>query len=207
MHRINNPNNNNQNNQNNQTYPNNQNNQNGGGAPPQNYSKTKINSNERQTYTYSDSLQSMDKIQEQLKGYERVEDVDIIEIGTPVRYITWKYGKMRFCVGGLLIAKLPTYCKLTNYKKDIQWNVKKEHQKNPQDKKDVFKTIFYKRCFNAPSEDNSNEGDDEGENEELSGIMQTADINKFYKKLEKKEKREKWLRENIYIKNLNQGFF
>ena len=194
MHRINNPNNNNQNNQN------------GGGAPPQNYSKTKINPNERQTYTYSDSLQSMNKIQEQLKGYERVEDVDIIEIGTPVRYITWKYGKMRFCVGGLLIAKLPTYCKLTNYKKDIQWNVKKEHQKNPQDKKDVFKTIFYKRCFNAPSEDNQNEGY-EGENEELSGIMQTADINKFYKKLEKKEKREKWLKENIYRKKLKQGFF
>ena len=198
MHRINNPNNNNQNNQNNQ---------NGGGAPSQNYSKTKINPNERQTFTYSDSLQSMDKIQEQLKGYERVEDVDDIEIGTPVRYITWKYGKMRFCVGGLLIAKLPTYCKLTNYKKDIQWNVKKEHQKNPQDKKDVFKTIFYKRCFNAPSEDNGDEGDDEGENEELSGIMQTADINKFYKKLEKKEKRDKWLRENIYRKKFKQGFF
>ena len=106
MHRINNPNNNNQNNQNNQ---------NGGGESSQNYSKTKINPNERQTFTYSDSLQSMDKIQEQLKGYERVEDIDDIEIGTPIRYITWKYGKMRFCVGGLLIAKLPTYCKLTNY--------------------------------------------------------------------------------------------
>lgn len=196
MHRI-----NNQNNQNNQI------NQNGG-APPQNYSKTKINPNERQTFTYSDSLQSMDKIQEQLKGYERVEDVDDIEIGTPVRYITWKYGKMRFCVGGLLIAKLPTYCKLTNYKKDIQWNVKKEHQKNPQDKKDVFKTIFYKRCFNAPNQEGGgNDGDDKVENEELSGIMQTADINKFYKKLEKKEKREKWLKENIYRKKLKQGFF
>ena len=199
MHRINNPNNNNQNNQNNQ---------NGGGESSQNYSKTKINPNERQTFTYSDSLQSMDKIQEQLKGYERVEDIDDIEIGTPIRYITWKYGKMRFCVGGLLIAKLPTYCKLTNYKKDIQWNVKKEHQKNPQDKKDVFKTIFYKRCFNAPNQEGGdNKGDDKVENEELSGIMQTADINKFYKKLEKKEKRDKWLRENIYRKKFKQGFF
>ena len=139
MHRINNPNNNNQNNQN-------------GGGVSQNagdYSRTKINPNERQTFTYSDSLQSMDKIQEQLKGYERVEDVDDIEIGTPVRYITWKYGKMRFCVGGLLISKSPTYCKLTNYNKDIQWNVKKEHQKNPRDKNDVFNTIFYKKCFNT----------------------------------------------------------
>lgn len=203
MHRINNPNNNNPNN-------NNQNTQNGGGASSQNYSKTKINPNERQTFTYSDSLQSMDKIQEQLKGYERVDDVDTIEIGTPVRYITWKYGKMRFCVGGLLIAKLPTYCKLTNYKKDIQWNVKKEHQKNPQDKKDVFKTIFYKRCFNASNQeggDNEGNKDDEDDNGALSGIMQTEDINKFYKKLEKKEKRDKWLRENIYRKKFKQGFF
>jgi hypothetical protein len=186
----------------------NPNNQNGGGTP-QNYSKTKINPNKRQTYTYSDSLQSMDKIQEQLKGYERVEDIDTIEIGTPVRYITWKYGKMRFCVGGLLIAKLPTYCKLTNYKKDIQWNVKKEHQKNPQDKKDVFKTIFYKRCFNAPNQEggDANEGDNKNENEELGGIMQTPDISNFYKKLEKKEKREKWLRDNIYNTKYKQGFF
>ena len=199
MHRINNPNNNNQNNQNNQ---------NGGGTPSQNYSKTKINPNERQTFTYSDSLQSMDKIQEQLKGYERVEDIDDIEIGTPVRYITWKYGKMRFCVGGLLIAKLPTYCKLTNYKKDIQWNVKKEHQKNPQDKKDVFKTIFYKRCFNAPNQEGGDANDgDKNKNEELSGIMQTTDISNFYKKLEKKEKREKWLRNNIYNTKYKQGFF
>jgi hypothetical protein len=192
----------------------NPNNQNGGGTPrnvskSEQYSKTKINPNKRQTYTYSDSLQSMDKIQEQLKGYERVEDIDTIEIGTPVRYITWKYGKMRFCVGGLLIAKLPTYCKLTNYKKDIQWNVKKEHQKNPQDKKDVFKTIFYKRCFNAPNQEggDANEGDNKNENEELAGIMQTPDISNFYKKLEKKEKREKWLRNNIYNTKYKQGFF
>ena len=192
----------------------NPNNQNGGGTPrnvskSEQYSKTKINPNERQTYTYSDSLQSMDKIQEQLKGYECVEDIDTIEIGTPVRYITWKYGKMRFCVGGLLIAKLPTYCKLTNYKKDIQWNVKKEHQKNPQDKKDVFKTIFYKRCFNAPNQEggDANEGDNKNENEELAGIMQTPDISNFYKKLEKKEKREKWLRNNIYNTKYKQGFF
>ena len=135
MHRINNPNNNNQNNQNNQ---------NGRRSSPQNYSKTKINPNERQTYTYSDSLQSMDKIQEQLKGYERVEDVDDIEIGTPVRYITWKYGKMRFCVGGLLIAKLPTYCKLTNYKKDIQWNVKKNIKRILKTKKMYSKLYFTK---------------------------------------------------------------
>ena len=168
---------------------------------------TKINPNERQTYTYSDSLQSMDKIQEKLKGYERVDDVDLVEIGTPVRYITWKYGKMRFCVGGLLIAKMPTYCKLTNFKKDIQWNVKKEHQKNPNDKKDVFKTIFYKRCFNSNIEQ---EGGDSGHNEgdELgSGIIQTKNINRFYKKLKKKEKREKWLKDNIYRKKYKQNFF
>ena len=167
------------------------------------YTKTKINPNERQTYTYSDSLQSMDKIQEQLKGYERVDDIELVEIGTPVRYITWKYGKMRFCVGGLLVAKMPTYCKLTNYKKDIQWNVKKEHQKNPNDKKDIFKTIFYKRCFNTHQDE---EGGNQEDNE-VDLIMQTKDINRFYKKLKKKEEREKWLQDNIYRKKYKQGFF
>ncbi len=185
--------------------------QNGGNNEPiqqnQHYSKTKINPNERQTYTYSDSLQSMDKIQEQLKGYERVDDIELVEIGTPVRYITWKYGKMRFCVGGLLVAKLPTYCKLTNYKKDIQWNVKKEHQKNPNDKKDVFKTIFYKRCFNASNQDGGDSDGNMNDTETGDLIMQTKDINRFYKRLSKKEKREKWLQNNIYRKKYKQSFF
>lgn len=188
-----------------------QNGQNGGGMPPQNvsgeYSKTKIDPNQRQTYTYSDSLQTMDKIKEQLKGYERVDDIDLVEIGAPVRYITWKYGKMRFCVGGLLIAKLPTYCKLTNFKKDIQWNVKKEHQKNPRDKKDIFKTIFYKKCFNTTNQDDGDGKDDNNDGEIANGIMQTKDINRFYKRLEKKEKRDKWLRKNIYRKKYKQNFF
>jgi len=205
MHRIHNP-----NQGNNQG--NNQNSQNGGGGMPQNvsgeYSKTKIDPNQRQTYTYSDSLQTMDKIKEQLKGYEKVDNIELIEVGTPVRYITWKYGKMRFCVGGLLVAKLPTYCKLTNFKKDIQWNVKKEHQKNPRDKKDIFKTIFYKKCFNSTNQDGGDGGDGGDIDAEIGGgIMQTKDINRFYKRLEKKEKREKWLRENIYRKKYKQSFF
>ena len=154
-----------------------------------------------------DSLQTMDKIQQQLKGYERVDDIDLVEIGTPIRYITWKYGKMRFCVGGLLVAKLPTYCKLTNYKKDIQWNVKKEHQKNPQDKKDIFKTIFYKKCFNSTTQDGG-DADKRIIDEELGGgIMQSKDINRFYKRLEKKERKNKWLQNNIYKKKYKQSFF
>jgi hypothetical protein len=181
------------------------------GHTPQPYnnqhSKTTINPNERQTYTYSDSLQSMNKIHDKLKGYERVDDIELVKIGTPVRYITWKYGKMRFCVGGLLVAKLPTYCKLTNYKKDIQWNVKKEHQQNPQDKKDIFKTIFYKRCFNAQNQD-SDDANGKTEDDEISGdIMQTKYINRFYKNLEKKEKREKWLQNKIYRNKYKQHFF
>ena len=197
MHKINNPNINK-----NVQYT--KNTQNGGGGNT--YSKTKINPNERQTYTYSDSLQSMDKIQDQLKGYERVDDIDLVEIGTPVRYITWKYGKMRFCVGGLLVAKLPTYCKLTNYKKDIQWNVKKEHQKNPHDKKDIFKTIFYKRCFNTAPQDGG-DADGNAQDNETNSIMQTKEINKFYKKLKQKENREKWLQTNIYRRKYKQSFF
>jgi hypothetical protein len=197
MHRIHNP---------NQDNPKQDNNQYGGRAPQQNYSKTKIDPNKRQTYTYSDSLQTMDKIKEQLKGYERVDDIELVEVGTPVRYITWKYGRMRFCVGGLLVAKLPTHCKLTNFKKDIQWNVKKEHQKNSRDKNDTFKTIFYKKCFNASTQDDGNK--DKNKEEELNEcIMQSKDINRFYKRLEKKEKRDKWLSNNIYRKKYKQPFF
>ena len=168
--------------------------------------KTKINPNERSTYTYSDSLQSMDKIQEKLKDYERVDNIDLVEIGTPIRYITWKYGKLRFCIGGLLVAKLPTYCKLTNYKKDIQWNVKKEHQKNPRDKTDIFKTIFYKKCFNKNFK-NQEGGDVEDDKLEVEKTLQSKQINKFYKILNKKEKRNQWLKDNVYKKKYKQNFF
>jgi hypothetical protein len=37
--------------------------------------------------------------------------------------------------------------------------------------------------------------------------MQSKDINKFYKRLNKKEKRDKWLQNNIYRKKYKQGFF
>jgi len=179
--------------------------QNGGDASV-NYNKTKMNSKDRSTYTYTDSLQSMDKIQEKLKGYERVDDIDLVEIGTPLRYITWKYNKLRFCIGGLLVAKMPTYCKLTNYKKDIQWNVKKEHQKNSRDKKDIFKTIFYKKCFNL----NQKGGDAaaaDSEKLQVQETLQSKQINKFYKILDKREKREQWLKDNIYKKKYRQDFF
>ena len=118
MHKVNNinlqnggkqENSNNSNNSNNNYQNNNQSNNYQSNNAQSNY-KTKMNKNDRPTVTYSDTLQTMDKVQEKLKGYERVEDIDSVEIGTPVRYITWKYGKLRFCIGGLIIAKQPTYC-------------------------------------------------------------------------------------------------
>ena len=149
----------------------------------------------------------MDKIKEQLKGYEKVDNIELIEVGTPVRYITWKYGKMRFCVGGLLVAKLPTYCKLTNFKKDIQWNVKKEHQKNPRDKKDIFKTIFYKKVRNLDKlNNNQSGGGDEIEIPKYT-TLQSREIEKFYKVLNKKDDRNTWLSNNVYNKSYKQSFF
>jgi hypothetical protein len=167
-------------------------------------STSPIDSNERSTVTYSDTLQTMDKVQEKLRGYERVPDIDLVEIGTPVRYITWKYGAMRFCIGGILIAKHPNYCKLTNYRKDIQWNVKKEHLKNKYDKSQTFKTIFYKKCSGA----NIQEGGGSGVNEKPKyTTIQAREIEKFYKQKKQNRKKQEWLKDNIYSKLKNIRFF
>jgi hypothetical protein len=171
------------------------------------YSKSKIDPNDRSTLTYSDTLQTMDKVQAQLKGYERVDNIDSVEIGTPIRYITWKYGKLRFCIGGILIAINPTSCQLTNYRKDIQWNVKREHQKNPRDKKDIFKTIFYKKVRNLDKlNNNQSGGGDEIEIPKYT-TLQSREIEKFYKVLNKKDDRNTWLSNNVYNKSYKQSFF
>ena len=148
--------------------------QQGGKNDTTNVSTSPIDSNDRSTVTYSDTLQTMEKVQEKLRGYERVEDIDLVEIGTPVRYITWKYGAMRFCIGGILIAKHPNYCKLTNYRKDIQWNVKKEHLKNKYDKSKTFKTIFYQKC-NGVNNIQSGGGDSKHEKPTYTTIQARED--------------------------------
>jgi hypothetical protein len=169
-------------------------------------STSPIDPNDRLTVTYSDTLQSMGKVQEKLRGYERVPDIDLVEIGTPVRYITWKYGGMRFCIGGILIAKHPNYCKLTNYRKDIQWNVKKKHIKNKYDKSKTFETIFYQKCSGANIQTGGGDGDNVNEKPKYTTI-QAKEIDKFYKKKKQNRKRREWLEHNIYTKTDNIRFF
>jgi hypothetical protein len=166
---------------------------------------SRIDPSDRTTETYSDTLQNMEKVQEKLKGYERVHDIDSVEIGTHLRYITWKYDRMRFCIGGILIAKHPNYCKLTNYRKDIQWNVKKEHIKNKYDKTKTFKTIFYQKCSGANIAQ-AGGGNNIDEKPKYTTI-QAREIDKFYKQKQQDNKRREWLEKNIYNKTNNLRFF
>ena len=172
-----------------------------------NTTTTSIDPNDRPTVTYSDTLQTMEKIQDKLRGYERVPNIELIEIGTSIRYITWKYGKMRFCIGGILIAKHPNYCKLTNFRKDIQWNVKKEHIKNKYDKNDTFKTIFYQKCTNM---NNSTQGSSDNQHIDKQPkytTIQSREIEKFYRQRKQERKRREWLKTNIYNQTSNIRFF
>ena len=171
---------------------------------------TRINPNERPTVTYTDTLQTMDKMAEKLKGYERVDDIDTVDIGTPVRYITWKRndatgsGRMKFCIGGILIAKYPNQCQLSNFRRDIKWNVKKQHNKSAHNKNDIFKTIFFKKC-NGSNNTQQGGGEEVDEGPQFTTI-QAREIDKFYRQKRQQRKRQQWLEENIYNK-LTTKFF
>jgi hypothetical protein len=173
------------------------------------YYKKSYNYKNRPTVTVTDTLQTMDKIEEQLKGYERVQNIDEVKIGTPVKYITWKYGKERFCVGGLLVAIKSDYCKLSNFKNDVHWNVKKKHKKNTYnsdgDDDNVFYTIFYQKSNNQG--DNCQSGGDGSSGEPdvpIYNTMQAKEIEKFRKRVEKHRNRREWLSQNIHIKRKNK---
>ena len=63
-----------------------------------------VNSNfNRPTTTYTDTLQNKKAMQEKLKNYERVDDIEDVSINTHVRYVTLdKTKKQVFRLGGLL---------------------------------------------------------------------------------------------------------
>ena len=100
-----------------------------------------LNSNySRPRKTFTDTLQSTQAMKEKLKYYVRVDDVDDVSLGTHVRYVTWKDGKQRFCLGGLLKEKHSKYVKLSN--NSFHWSVQKRHYNNKKDV--VFKTVFFR---------------------------------------------------------------
>ena len=146
----------------------------------QNQSKNKYN---RPKETYTDKLQTTKAMQEKLKNYSRVESVDTVPLKTHIRYVTWKNGKKRFCLGGFLIEKHEEYVKLTN--NSLNWCVQKNHYEN---NKLVWKTVFFKN--------KSYKSDKEIINK------QKRDLNDYKKLIQKLEKENKILRQKLNIGNM-----
>ena len=80
---------------------------------------------ERPKTTYQDTLQTDEAMLEKLAGYEEVDLPEHIEFSTHTRYITYKDGKARFCLGGLLMRVMPEYVVLSNG--NLSWSVQREY--------------------------------------------------------------------------------
>jgi hypothetical protein len=78
---------------------------------------------------------------EKLAGYEEVEDPSQIEYSTHTRYITYKDGYAKFCLGGLLKRVMPEYVVFSNG--TLSWSVQKEYF-NEKSQASLGKTRFFK---------------------------------------------------------------
>jgi hypothetical protein len=78
---------------------------------------------DRPKITITDTLQNDDSIREKLNSYEEVSNIDSIPIHTHVRYITYKDGHPKFCLGGFLIKIHSDYVILSN--NTVNWSVQR----------------------------------------------------------------------------------
>ena len=97
---------------------------------------------DRPQITLTDTLQTNAAMNEKLENYTRVDDVDDIALNTHVRYVTWKDGKQRFCLGGLLTKKHSKYVVLSNG--TFSWSVQRYHWENADDEQPIFETAFFR---------------------------------------------------------------
>lgn len=137
----------------------------------------------RSKVTYTDKLQTTKAMQDKLKNYSRVESVDTVPLKTHIRYVTWKNGKQRFCLGGFLIEKHEEYVKLTN--NSLNWCVQKKHYEND---KLLWKTVFFKNKNYKSDKEIINK--------------QKRDLNDYKKLIQKLEKENKILRQKLNIGNM-----
>jgi hypothetical protein len=107
-------------------------------TPTKRLSKTNY---ERPETTFQDTLQNDSSMLEKLAGYEEVDDPSQIEYSTHTRYITFKDGFAKFCLGGLLKRVLPEYVVFSNG--TLSWSVQKEYF-NEKTKVSLGKTRFFK---------------------------------------------------------------
>ena len=107
----------------------------------------------RPKVTYTDTLQTYDKIKLQLKDYDKIDDIDMTPLGTFIKYITYRNNKPRLCIGGILFKKEKDYVMIqgSNF---ILFSVQKYHWKKGADKEiddPIFGTMFW-----ASKPDNKN---------------------------------------------------
>lgn len=107
-------------------------------TPTKRLSKTNY---ERPETTFQDTLQNDSSMLEKLAGYEEVDDPSQIEYSTHTRYITFKDGFAKFCLGGLLKRVLPEYVVFSNG--TLSWSVQKEYF-NEKTRVSLGKTRFFK---------------------------------------------------------------
>ena len=99
---------------------------------------------QRPKITYTDTLQNKQSMQEKLKNYERVDDIDDVPLNTHVRYVTLdKDKKQVFRLGGLLKKIHSKYVQLTNGTHIL--SVQKYHYSDDQsDDEPLFETVFFR---------------------------------------------------------------
>jgi hypothetical protein len=80
---------------------------------------------ERPATTYQDTLQTDEAMLEKLAGYEEVTMPEHIEYRSHTRYITYKDGQPKFCLGGLMMRVYPEYVVMSNG--TVTWSVQREY--------------------------------------------------------------------------------
>tara|TARA_B100001094_G_C18168578_1_gene793692 strand:- start:342 stop:812 length:471 start_codon:yes stop_codon:yes gene_type:complete len=103
----------------------------------------------------TDQLQNIKSMKEKLIGYEQVNNIDDVSIGTHVRYVTLVNEdgkkKQKFRLGGILSKNEPDYVRLQS--KDFYWSVQKKHYDESK-KKVLFKTVFFQKISQATIDKN-----------------------------------------------------
>ena len=100
----------------------------------------------RPAITYTDTLQSHDKIKKSLEDYNKIDNIDTIPLGTFIKYVTYTKGKPRLCIGGRLYKKHNDYVMIKG-RNHVIFSVQKYHWEegtNKEENDPIFITIFFK---------------------------------------------------------------
>lgn len=97
---------------------------------------------DRPEITYTDTLQTNAHMNEKLKNYVRVDDVEDIPLYTHVRYVNYKNGKQRFCLGGIITKIHKKYVILSNG--TYSWSVQRYYWADNNDDEPSFETAFFR---------------------------------------------------------------